>query len=76
VKPHPFDPFSLLLGCGFFLVGAVFAIGGTTVPGSHVGALWPIPLIAVGVVIVFMAGRAVLRESAGRSPEEQPPLEP
>jgi hypothetical protein len=75
VKPHAFDPFSLLLGCAFFVVGAVFAIGGTTVPGSHLGALWPIPLIAVGVVIVFMAGRAALREASGRPPEEQPPPE-
>jgi hypothetical protein len=75
VKPHAFDPFSLLLGCAFFLVGVVFVVGGTAVPGSHVGALWPIPLITVGVVIVFMAGRAVLRESSDRTPEERPPPE-
>jgi hypothetical protein len=64
VKPHEFDPVSLLFGAVFFLIGGVILAGGTAVPGSHVGALWPIPVIGVGLIIVAMALRAVLRESS------------
>jgi len=64
VKPHEFDPVSLLFGAVFVLIGGVILVGGTAVPGSHLGALWPIPLIGVGLTIVAMAVRAVLRESS------------
>ncbi len=64
MKPHQFDPVSLLFGAVFFLIGGVILVGGTAIPGSHVGALWPIPLIALGLAIVAMAVRAVLRESS------------
>jgi hypothetical protein len=75
MKRHDLDPISLLFGSVFFLLGGVFLFGGTAVPGSHVGSLWPIPLIALGLVIGLMAARAVVREasSQGSSGDRQSP---
>jgi hypothetical protein len=67
MKRHDLDVFSLLFGSVFFLLGGVFLVGGTAVPGSHVGALWPIPLIMLGLVIALMGARAVAgQRSDGR----------
>jgi hypothetical protein len=69
MKRHDLDVISLLFGSVFFLLGGVFLVGGTAVPGSHVGALWPIPLIALGLVIAVVGARAVAGESSdGRKP--------
>jgi hypothetical protein len=72
MKRHDLDVISLLFGSVFFLLGGVFLIGGTTVPGSNVGALWPIPLIALGLVIALTAARALVRERPGQeTPEDR-----
>jgi hypothetical protein len=64
MKRHDLDVISLLFGSVFFLLGGVFLVGGTAVPGSHVGALWPIPLIALGLVIALTTVRALVREQS------------
>jgi hypothetical protein len=66
MKRHDLDVISLLFGSVFFLLGGVFLVGGTAVPGSHVGALWPIPLIALGLVIAVTTVRALVREQSGQ----------
>lgn len=72
MKRHDLDVISLLFGSVFFLLGGVFLIGGTAVPGSNVGALWPIPLIALGLVIALTAAHALVRErSAQETPEDR-----
>lgn len=68
MKRHDLDVISLLFGSVFFLLGGIFLIGGTAVPGSNVGALWPIPLIALGLVIALMAVRTVARDAESREP--------
>jgi hypothetical protein len=75
VKRHELDPVSLLFGSIFFLIGGVFLVGGTSVPDLHFGRLWPIPLIALGVLIVLMAARALVIGAAshGSRRDEQPP---
>jgi hypothetical protein len=67
MKRHDLDSISLVAGCVFFLLGGVFLVGGTAVPGSHVGSLWPVPLIALGLLIAGMAGRAIVKERYGTS---------
>jgi hypothetical protein len=66
MKPHQIDPVSLVFGSVFFLLGGVFLVGGTTIPGSHVGRLWPIPLIALGLIIAMIAGRALATGGSGQ----------
>jgi hypothetical protein len=71
MKRHDLDVISLLFGSVFFLLGGVFLVGGTAVPGSHVGALWPIPLIALGLLIALMGARAVAaQKSDGRRADD------
>jgi hypothetical protein len=73
MKPHQVDPVSLLSGSVFFLLGGVFLVGGTAVPGSHVGSLWPIPLIVLGLAIALMAARAVVREASTKDTNDDWP---
>lgn len=77
MRRHELDVFSLLFGAVFFLLGGIFLVGGTTVPGSHVGRFWPVPLIALGLFIAVMAGRALAsgthRVGEDEGPEEGPP---
>jgi hypothetical protein len=68
MKRHDLDVISLLFGSVFFLLGGVFLVGGTAVPGSHVGALWPVPLIALGLIIALMALRTLPRDAGSREP--------
>jgi hypothetical protein len=67
MKPHQIDPISLVFGSVFFLLGGVFLVGGTTIPGSHVGRLWPIPLIVLGLIIALIAVRGLAK--GGSSPD-------
>ena len=67
MKRHELDAVSLLFGSAFFLLGGVFLVGGTAVPGLHVGRLWPIPLIALGLVIAVMATRALAAGASSQS---------
>jgi hypothetical protein len=66
MKPHRLDPVSLVFGSVFFLLGGVFLVGGTTIPGSDVGRLWPIPLIALGLIVAAIAGRALAKGGSGQ----------
>ncbi len=75
MKAHDLDRISLLFGSAFFLIGGVFLVGGTALPGSHLGSLWPIPLIALGLVIALMAVRSVARDTSSQdtSGDRTPP---
>jgi hypothetical protein len=66
LKRHDLDPVSLLFGSVFFLFGGLFLIGGTAVPGLHVGRLWPLPLIALGLAIALAAARALVTTPSGQ----------
>jgi hypothetical protein len=70
MKRHGLDSISLLFGSVFFLIGGIFLVGGTAVPGSRVGALWPIPVIVLGLMMGLIGARAVTKES----PKEGPPV--
>jgi hypothetical protein len=70
VHRHELDPLSLLFGAFFFLVGGVFLVGGTRVPGLHAGRLWPVPLVVLGLAIAGMAARAVAAGRDGRDAGE------
>ena len=63
MKPHRLDPISLALGATFALVGGILLGAGTDASALPLDALWPIPLIAIGLAIAFAAAR---RGLAGR----------
>jgi hypothetical protein len=57
VKRHPLEPFSLVFGATFALLGGVFLFGSPDVTRLHLQWVWPIPLIALGLLIVVLAVR-------------------
>jgi hypothetical protein len=57
MKRHPFDPISLALGATFALLGFILLAAGTGASTIPLDSLWPIPLIGLGLAIVFVAIR-------------------
>ena len=54
---HPIDPFSLVFGALFLIMGVAFLVSRVDVWSAHLAWVWPIPLIAIGGLIVFLAVR-------------------
>jgi hypothetical protein len=57
VKRHAVDPFSLVFGAAFALLGLIFLLTGADVASLHLEWLWPVPLIVMGGLIIFLAAR-------------------
>jgi cytochrome c-type biogenesis protein CcmH/NrfF len=57
MKRHSLDPFSLVFGTAFALLGLIFVITRATVANLHLAWVWPIPLIVLGVLIIALAAR-------------------
>jgi hypothetical protein len=61
VRRHQLDPFSLVFGATFALVGSLFLFARVDVATLHLKWVWPIPLIVVGVLIIGLAARSEAR---------------
>ena len=70
MKRHPVDPFSLVFGAAFGLLGMIFLVTRAKITHLHLQWVWPIPLIVLGVLIVALAARTERGES--RVVEEEP----
>ena len=57
MKRHPVDPFSLVFGTAFGLLGLIFLVTRAKLTNLHLQWVWPIPLIVLGVLIVALAAR-------------------
>ncbi|HJT37645.1 MAG TPA: hypothetical protein VJ818_04400 [Actinomycetota bacterium] len=71
MKKHSVDPFSLVFGTAFGLLGMIFLITRAKITNLHLQWVWPIPLIVLGVLIVVLASRG---ERARRSDEGPPEI--
>ena len=69
MKRHPFDPFSLLFGLFFAIVGLVFLLGDVDIIDLGWHWLWPIPLLFVGALILLVS----LKAFGQGSPESENP---
>jgi hypothetical protein len=58
LKRHTVDPFSLVFGTAFGLLGVIFLVTRAKITHLHLQWVWPIPLIVLGVLIVALAARA------------------
>ena len=68
MKRHSLDPFSLVFGITFAALGVVFLVSRLDASQLHLQWVWPIPMIALGVLIVALAGMRTSRERAGLPP--------
>jgi len=57
VKRHPVDVFSLVFGAVFALLGVTFLLSRVDYAKLHLEWIWPIPLIAMGTLIIALALR-------------------
>jgi hypothetical protein len=71
MKRHELDPFSLAFGAVFALLGVVFLAARPDVRTLHLQWVWPIPILALGLLIVVLAARPSGRGTA--APEEMRP---
>jgi hypothetical protein len=71
VKRHPLDPFSLVFGAMFALVGMLFLFARVDIGSLHLKWVWPIPLIVLGILIIGLAARS---EARPEELDDQPPL--
>lgn len=70
MRRHPLDGVSLLFGTLFTLVGLAFAVTPVSVTADNLGWIVPIPLIAVGLVVVVAAARRGVAERRAYVPVE------
>lgn len=69
MRKHRLDPFSLVFGAMFTLIGGLFLFARTDIEDLHLKWIWPVPLIVLGALIIALSvreGRA--REVAPSTP--------
>lgn len=57
MKRHPLDPFSLVAGATFTLVGILFTVARVDFTGRGIRWIWPLPLVVLGALIIWLAAR-------------------
>ena len=62
LKRHGVDPFSLVFGAVFALLGLAFLFTRVDVSDLHLAWVWPVPFIVMGGLIVYLAARPSRRE--------------
>jgi hypothetical protein len=75
MRRHPLDGVSLLFGALFALVGLAFAVSPTSVTAANLGWIVPIPLIAVGLVVVVASARHGMADRRAYAPPVPAPTE-
>src|SRR5207247_3047931 len=69
VKPHAIDPFSFVFGLLFALMRWFFLTGDRSLADIGSTSVWPVPLLALGLLMVLSAGKRIYSGMA-RSPHE------
>ncbi len=69
MKRHPLDAVSVILGALFLVVAGSFLAIGTDPSALRWGTIWPVPFVALGLVVILVAVAWVRR---GDRPAEEP----
>jgi hypothetical protein len=73
MRRHSFDPISFVFGLMFAVLGMAFVSGNVDLSNLHASWIWPLPLIALGLLMLFSARRR--GEHASRPAEDGEPTE-
>lgn len=57
MRRHRLDPFSLVFGATFSVLGALFLFVRTDIEDLHLKWIWPVPLIVLGALIIALSVR-------------------
>ncbi len=75
MRRHVFDPVSFVFGMVFATIGLAFLTGRVDLGDLHLGWIWPVPLIALGLALLLTAHRRDARPDAP-AVASPPPAEP
>lgn len=64
MRKHPFDPWSFVLGLLFLGTGVAFLTDSVDLLHTSVAHMWPMPVLAVGLLIVLTSMRRARRRHA------------
>jgi hypothetical protein len=76
MKVHDLDPFSLVLGTVFALIGLAFLVVHIDPVDLHLERVWPVPVIGLGLLIVVLAAASPRQRDNGSHAVEEDHLEP
>ena len=74
MKPHAIDPFSFVFGLLFALLGWFFLTGDRSVADIGSTWVWPVTILALGLLMVLYAAKRIYSGMA-RSPHEEQTVE-
>ena len=69
MKPHPIDPFSLVVGLSLVALGIAGFAGSVDLAGIESSALVPIALLAMAAAIASTVRRTTVREITRDEPD-------
>jgi hypothetical protein len=71
MKTHSLDPFSLVFGTTFSVLGLSFLLARVDLASLHLQWVWPVPIIVLGVLIIALAARGRNEEARELSEIEE-----
>jgi len=74
MKRHPFDPWSFVFGLMFLIAGLAFLTNSVDVLHMNFGWIWPVPVFAVGLLVLLTSIRRVRQHGLGGVQEGPEPL--
>jgi hypothetical protein len=72
MKPHRFDPLSFVGGISFVAFGLILLFGDVGLEDLRPSHLWPLPVLAVGLLLTLYGVRRLLAGWPGAAAEEAP----
>src|SRR5436190_9423747 len=72
MRRHNFDAISFILGALFAVIGFMFLFGNADVGDFHLAVVWPLPLIAIGLLMLV----TTLQRRTRHEPEPEPEVAP
>jgi hypothetical protein len=77
MKRHPFDPWSFVFGSMFLIAGWAFLSESVDVLDMNFGLIWPVPFLAVGLLVLLTSIRRVRQHGpVGVQEDPEPPPAP
>jgi hypothetical protein len=67
LKIHRFDPFSFVVGLSTMVLGGMLLWGNLDVPDMRPSHLWPLPVLAIGLMLTLYGVRRFLEATRSAS---------